>query len=379
MAPSALRTLSVIGAVLLGCAGNPQQGAAESSLGPSGADSSGAATTASTAGPGSGPASESVSQTSDSGNTASSTAPTGTDTTGLPDACSNRVQDGQETDVDCGGPQCLPCELGQGCVEHTDCESTACDQETGFCADVVLAIWLDASAFDTMFQDLGCTIPISGDGAPVYCWENRGAVVNPGVLAVGLGTYQAGRPSVTFNGDVLTISNAFDGAVDDVAIYLVQAELNGTNSFDFNLNHPIEDAQGRYSAHIPWNNDRTVSWDPGDNLGARVQTAANIIDVGETHLFAFFNSASKNVRSIVIDGGVVDEAAGANPGIAATFSLARGADLRVHEVRVYRPAPGPQRHEDIEGELACKWDLRNQLPQGHPYYDQDGGENEGCP
>lgn len=46
--------------------------------------------------------------------------------------CYNWAQDGDETDVDCGGLLCGPCEDGQGCLIDDDCESGLCDD--GICA-----------------------------------------------------------------------------------------------------------------------------------------------------------------------------------------------------------------------------------------------------
>ena len=43
-----------------------------------------------------------------------------------PESCSNNVTDGNETDVDCGGP-CAPCALGLSCVVDSDCASGLCN------------------------------------------------------------------------------------------------------------------------------------------------------------------------------------------------------------------------------------------------------------
>lgn len=40
--------------------------------------------------------------------------------------CSDMDQNGNETGVDCGGDDCLPCEAGEGCLLPTDCESLVC-------------------------------------------------------------------------------------------------------------------------------------------------------------------------------------------------------------------------------------------------------------
>ena len=43
----------------------------------------------------------------------------------LPDmptpTCTDKVKNGLETDVDCGGPTCPACPLGNKCLQHTDC------------------------------------------------------------------------------------------------------------------------------------------------------------------------------------------------------------------------------------------------------------------
>lgn len=41
--------------------------------------------------------------------------------------CDDGVKNGDETDADCGGPECMPCQNAQGCREDTDCASGRCD------------------------------------------------------------------------------------------------------------------------------------------------------------------------------------------------------------------------------------------------------------
>ena len=45
--------------------------------------------------------------------------------------CGNGAHDGQESDVDCGGP-CGPCVAGESCSASSDCETEICD--AGVCA-----------------------------------------------------------------------------------------------------------------------------------------------------------------------------------------------------------------------------------------------------
>lgn len=50
----------------------------------------------------------------------------------LEPGCSDEIANGDETDVDCGGPDCEPCENGLVCVDLSDCLSGVCDE--GLCA-----------------------------------------------------------------------------------------------------------------------------------------------------------------------------------------------------------------------------------------------------
>ena len=48
----------------------------------------------------------------------------------VPFSCADGVQNGSETDTDCGGVDCLACENGSDCLDDTDCESNFCDGPT---------------------------------------------------------------------------------------------------------------------------------------------------------------------------------------------------------------------------------------------------------
>lgn len=48
--------------------------------------------------------------------------------------CTDHIKNGAETDVDCGGPVCSPCDDGQTCTGDTDCKSDKCN--SGICTTV---------------------------------------------------------------------------------------------------------------------------------------------------------------------------------------------------------------------------------------------------
>ena len=48
-----------------------------------------------------------------------------------PHSCSDGVKNGQETDIDCGGPNCRRCPDGEACFINNDCESNFCNRSAG--------------------------------------------------------------------------------------------------------------------------------------------------------------------------------------------------------------------------------------------------------
>ena len=44
--------------------------------------------------------------------------------------CDDEIFNGEETDIDCGGPDCPPCELEQDCLTSDDCQSQICLEQT---------------------------------------------------------------------------------------------------------------------------------------------------------------------------------------------------------------------------------------------------------
>ena len=98
--------------------------------------------------------------------------PTGECTAGycsVPWPCNNKMKDGQETDVDCGGPAARPCVNGKACVKDDDCWSRKC--LGGRCGTKpALAFSLTSQQLadpllleDFAWNDLG---DLDGDGSP---------------------------------------------------------------------------------------------------------------------------------------------------------------------------------------------------------------------
>ncbi len=337
-------------------------------------------TTASTSTTSTGGSTGDGSQSTQSSGTTRGSDPTTSESTAAVEDCDNNNQDGEETDVDCGGPSCSVCEFGEGCEVGTDCV-------TGFCSPSMLCglqspvVWLDALDADTLYNEDSCTDSPPTAGQEVHCWGNKGS--HGGVFVVGGSRpgYPEPLDGVEFDNDTMLSTDAvFGGPLGDVSVFLVQTELASRNSFDFNLDHPNENGD-RYSAHIPFgNSNRRVIFDiGGSGGGARISTAPGVIDVGETHLFTFVNSAQDDERLIHIDGTQAASGAGALSADAGIVSIGNGSRATVHEFRVYTPSPSAVQRQVIEGQLACRWQLRDELPAAHPFYNADGASQDGCP
>jgi len=47
-----------------------------------------------------------------------------------PQSCTDGLRDGDESDVDCGGPTCAPCASGKSCNTNLDCQAGLCSART---------------------------------------------------------------------------------------------------------------------------------------------------------------------------------------------------------------------------------------------------------
>jgi hypothetical protein len=85
-----------------------------------------------------------------------------------PASCSDGVQNGAETDIDCGGSACAACANGGRCQRASDCQSGACNQSTcapESCGDGAVQAGEECDgAGASATCDADCTHPACGDG-----------------------------------------------------------------------------------------------------------------------------------------------------------------------------------------------------------------------
>jgi hypothetical protein len=165
------------------------------------------------------------------------------DTSGIepaPDAmgptCSDGLQNGDETDVDCGGPTCHKCAANRHCEAATDCASGKCDATTHKCVGLTVS-FADAVSYDTSLKPYALMSgDVDGDGkidlvvaneetSTVALFRNTGSGAfkrEPAVASDGFPTdqYPTGGAIADFNGDGIpdVITANFHG--DSVSILL---------------------------------------------------------------------------------------------------------------------------------------------------------------
>ncbi|HMQ11019.1 MAG TPA: hypothetical protein PKB05_06880 [Oligoflexia bacterium] len=253
-------------------------------------------------------------------------------------------------------------------------------------SQVTPQFWLDGKDLATLKQDTGCNVDVTSNGDAINCWINKGTDGNNFIKVSGEAEFKSNAPQgAIFDGDIFVAQNVFSGMLDDVLIVLVQTENNSTSSFDMNLNYPFQGSStgsptSRYSIHAPWS-DRKIYWDTGGCCGSsvRLNTSSPTVNVGETYALGFLNSFAQNSKQIVVNGDVSASTTNVNAGFAANFGLGNGVKNTYHEIIFYTPAPSFSERQDIEGYIACKWDIRNQLPGSHPYFNSNPTSNDGCP
>jgi len=103
------------------------------------------------------------------------------DLTCTPPACDDGLQNGDETDVDCGGATCPGCDPGEMCEDGADCLSAGCDPMALVCNDF-LTVVAAPSCSESTGAPVSLTAAASGGtGGPyTYAWTpDDGSIANP--------------------------------------------------------------------------------------------------------------------------------------------------------------------------------------------------------
>jgi hypothetical protein len=180
-----------------------------------------------------------------------------TTTTAPPPACDNGLQDGTETDIDCGGATCPGCANGQDCLINADCLS-------GSCAGSV-CVPTSLNETDTSAEADFCNIQFPSSFAEVT--GQPSPIIYGRIFEAGV-TDPAGAP-VGISGEVGFGPNGSDPTTNFTWTWVAAAfNVQVGNDDEFQGSFTVPNVVGTYSYAYRFTNDGGLSYTYCDLDGA---------------------------------------------------------------------------------------------------------------
>lgn len=233
-----------------------------------------------------------------------------------------------------------------------------------------LLLWLDASDSNSIILN----------GSNVSQWNDKSGNNNhvlqsveanqPSYEIAGLNN----RPALNFTNDVMsTNTNPFGSTINDAFVAVVHKidSIQSGTLFSLSGSVSLPVYAYRWQTHAPWNTG-SVIFDCGGTVSPNRIQAANYGAVGDIIISEFYCSISDNVQQVWKNGSLFigDNSGHSVPtelgifigGIGTTYQ-----DTTIAEAVVINGTITSQNRQKVEGYLAWKWGLQNNLATGHPY------------
>lgn len=236
-----------------------------------------------------------------------------------------------------------------------------------------LVLWLDA--------DDAATVTLNGSS--VSQWNDKSANNNHVTqeVATNQPTYQIsainGKNALDCTDDLMTTStNPFGNTINDAfvaVVYRVDAVTAGTL---FSLTG-FNDTTSRWQSHAPWSTGEVIFDCGGSTTGTtRIRTNYGVV-AGSILLAGFYCSVTDNVQQVWKNGSllVADNSghsvtANGNVSIGGIMAVTPSyQNATIGEVVVINGTISEQNRQKLEGYLAHKWGLAENLSSSHPYKD----------
>lgn len=257
-----------------------------------------------------------------------------------------------------------------------------------------IRLWLDGQDGSTLWQDSSCSVtPADTNGDLVACWQDKSGN-DSHALQINASRMAALDVDghLYFDGaDSYDAGNTMPGVTTEHNTFIVHKEVVRTSHTDLNFNHPSTGCSSntavtdRVSMHTPWGNGR-IYWDSGSCSGFRRVNVGSFVTTGVRVQYGFENSVSKSSQFISQNGAViVSDTSGHTLNITGITriggdtGMGGGLNGEISELLVTNQALSLSDIQDIEGYLACKWNMRDSLLVSHPYFHADPLSSEGCP
>lgn len=257
-----------------------------------------------------------------------------------------------------------------------------------------LLLWADGADGDTLFKGSSCSGALAtAVGVDVIgCWADKSGLSNHLTQGTGANQPLLGTRGLRFNGTSHILTNgalAFD-ANSNLSYFLAVGLSNQSNNSG-SCCRPILSWVASSANFYPWIGMTREGLTPSNNLifgwtGSPLSAVA--ITSGDETIISAFHNGSVKTWNTYHNGtqNVSDYTIPASYTTTTAFSI--GGDIssaarrymgQILEVIVYSGILNTTNKNNIEGFLACKWDLRHQLPVAHPFYNANGAETSGCP
>jgi hypothetical protein len=228
----------------------------------------------------------------------------------------------------------------------------------------------------TGWYDANETSTITVSSGKVSQWRDKsgsGLHLNQGTgsLQPTAGASLNGLDALRFSGNRMTTSsNPFGVTINDafvIAVYRLEAVSNGSL---FSLTGSTTTSR-RWNAHAPWGDGRVYFDTGGASAPNRISTAYGV-SAGSTVLSGFYGSTTDNVQQVFKNGSLlVSDSTG--HAVSTVGNVVIGSDgsnnqnMTLGEIIVINGTVDLDARQRLEGYLAHKWGLVDQLPSDHPY------------
>lgn len=183
-----------------------------------------------------------------------------------------------------------------------------------------------------------------------------------------------GSSAVNFDGsndELVTSINPFGSTVNDAFVIAVHhIDQAGNKGTIFTLTGS-DAASSRWQSHAPFGT--TVYLDCGGTGGGSRVNANYGVNTGDSVMVGFYCSTTDSVQQIYKNGALwVGDSTGHSVSTVGNIFVGSGAgssyqDTSIGEFIIINGTVSLDERQNIEGYLAHKWGLQNDLPMDHPY------------
>jgi hypothetical protein len=218
-----------------------------------------------------------------------------------------------------------------------------------------LQLWLDG-------RDPNGNGNLPSIGGSITSWVDKSASSNNATLAVGSLTYTASN-SLNCNGIVMLLANAtlFSAATSGTSVFIVVSVPSA-----FANSHPLAPFNAASQSHFNFSDNILY-----ENIGfSSRQTVGSVFPPNVNQIYT--NIANRSGNSIIFrNGSSVFSAAFGNGYSSRSYAIANGSGWTftgtLCEIICYNRTLSVIEQTQVEGYLAWKWQLQNNIPNTHPY------------